>query len=281
MARQADREVFIEGTDGGRIFMRSWHPADNPRAVIVICHGVNSHSGQYLWAASRLATDGFAVYALDLRGRGNSSGERYFIETIDQYVSDLAAAIKHAKEQEPDLSVFLLGHSAGGVVSCIYALENQQELSGFVCESFALQVPAPSIVLSIIKGLSRVAPRLPVLRLKNADFSRDPATVHAMNEDPLIANEIQPSQTVAALMRAGDRLRKEFQHIKLPVLILHGTADKATLPSGSQKFYDTVGSPDKALWLYQDRAHDMLNDLGKEKIMDDISDWIDSRVPEY
>ncbi|MFT0893031.1 lysophospholipase [Pseudochelatococcus sp. G4_1912] len=281
MASQADKEVFIERTDGGRLFMRSWHPVGNPRAIIMICHGINSHSGQYFWVANRLACEGYAVYALDLRGRGNSSGERYFVETIDQYVEDLAAAISHAKTQEPELSIFLLGHSAGGIVSCIYVLDNQHEINGFICESFAFQISASTLVLSLIKGLSLIAPHLPVLRLKNADFSRDPAAVHAMNKDPLIANEMQPSQTIAALIRAGDRLRKEFQRITLPVLILHGTADKATLPSGSQRFYDTVGSPDKALWLYQDRAHDLLNDLGKEKILDDISDWIDSRIPEH
>jgi alpha-beta hydrolase superfamily lysophospholipase len=75
-----------------------------------------------------------------------------------------------------------------------------------------------------------------VLKLNNEDFSRDPKIVAAMNADPLIAHEVQPAQTVAELARADDRLRKEFPAISLPLLVLHGTADKAAKPSGSQFF---------------------------------------------
>ena len=144
--------------------------------------------------------------------------------------------------REPGLPVFLLGHSAGGVVSCIYTLEHQAELAGLICESFAHQVPAPDFALAVLKGLSHVAPHAHVLQLKNEDFSRDPAVVRAMNEDPLIAHETQPTQTVAEMVRADERLKTEFPLITLPVLILHGTADKAAKPSGSQLFYDTAGS---------------------------------------
>ena len=92
-----------------------------------------------------------------------------------------------------------------------------------------------------------------------------------MNGDPLIAHETQPTQTVAEMVRADERLKKEFPRITLPVLILHGTADKATKPSGSQLFYDTAGSTDKTLKLYEGHFHDLLNDVGKEMVMADIT----------
>ena len=70
--------------------------------------------------------------------------------------------------------MFLLGHSAGGVVACLYALDHQAELAGLICESFAFQVPAPDFALAVLKGLGHVSPHAHVLHLKNADFSRDP-----------------------------------------------------------------------------------------------------------
>ena len=85
-----------------------------------------------------------------------------------------------------------------------------------------------------------------------------------MNNDPLIAHEAQPTQTVAEMVRADERLKKEFPRITLPVLILHGTADKATKPSGSQFFYDTAGSTDKTLKLYEGHFHDLLNDSARK-----------------
>jgi acylglycerol lipase len=164
-------------------------------------------------------------------------------------------------------------------VSSLYTLEHQADLAGFICESFAFQVYAPDFALAALKGLDYVAPHLHVLQLKNEDFSRDPQVVDAMNNDPLIANEIQPTRTVAELVRADERLKREFALFTLPLLILHGTADKATKPEGSQLFYDTAGSADKTLKLYEGHFHDLLNDYGREQVMADIQSWIDAHLP--
>jgi len=274
----ATNEERIESTKGFKIFVRSWMPERKPRAAVVICHGVNSHSGQYLWTGEQFAKAGYAAFALDLRGRGRSDGERFYVEDVADYVSDVANTVALAKSRHPGLPLFLLGHSAGGVVSATYVLDNAKELAGFICESFAFQVPAPGFALAAIKGISHVAPRLPVLKLKNEDFSRDPKAVEALNQDPLTANEVQPAITVAALVRADERLHDEFPSITLPLLIMHGTSDKATVCKGSQFFYDTAGSPDKTLKLYDGHYHDLLNDFGKEQVMGDIQGWIDARL---
>jgi acylglycerol lipase len=271
-------EETIESAKGLGIFVRSWSPQSAARAVVVICHGVNSHGGQYAWVGEQFAAGGLVAYALDLRGRGKSDGERFYVEDVSDYVSDVANTVNLAKSRHPGLPVFLLGHSAGGVVSAVYVLENQAGLAGFICESFAFQVPAPGFALAAIKAVSHIAPRLPVLRLKNEDFSRDPKAVDALNNDPLIAHEVQPAITVAALVRADERLREEFPTITLPVLIMHGTDDKATVCHGSQFFYETAGSQDKTLKLYEGHYHDLLNDIGKEQVMKEIREWIDSRV---
>jgi acylglycerol lipase len=96
---------------------------------------------------------------------------------------------------------------------------------------------------------------------------------------PLIAHETQATQTLAEMVRADERLKSEFPNITLPLLILHGTADKATKPAGSQFFYDTARSTDKTLKLYDGHVHDLLNDVGKEAVMADIAGWIAARLP--
>ena len=273
----ATHEETIQSTKGINIFVRSWSPP-SPRGVVVICHGVNSHSGQYLWTGEQLTARGFAVFALDLRGRGRSEGVRFYVDDVADYVSDVAATVALAKSRQPGLPVFLLGHSAGGVVSSTYVLDNPTAVDGFICESFAFQVPAPGFALAAIKGLSHIAPHLPVLRLKNEDFSRDPHAVEALNNDPLTSNEVQPAMTVAALVRADERLREEFPRITVPVLIMHGTDDKATVCRGSEFFHETTGSKDKTLKLYEGHYHDLLNDVGKEAVLADIIEWIDARI---
>ncbi|TPE61214.1 alpha/beta hydrolase [Sandaracinobacter neustonicus] len=270
-------ETILTGPSGLRLFTRSWKPPHPPRAIVAICHGVNSHSGQYLWAGAELAKAGFAVHALDLRGRGKSDGERFYVDSIDEYVADLSTLIAHAKAENPGLPLYLLGHSAGGVVSCTYTLDHQAELAGLICESFAFRVFAPDLALTLMKGLSHVIPHTGVLKLKFDDFSRDPAAVAAMYADPLIEGEAQPVATVAALTRADERLERDFPKITLPVFILHGTADHTTRPEGSQLFFEKAGSTDKTLKLYEGHFHDLLNDLGKEQVVADIIGWINTR----
>src|SRR5437667_3412676 len=272
-------EETVEGVSGLKIFFRSWRPDGKARGAIVIVPGFNAHSGYYGWVAEQFVADGLAVYAVDLRGRGNSGGERFYVQTFEDYVRDVEAVMAIVKSRESGLPIFVLGHSAGGVVSCLYTLDHQAELAGLVCESFAHELPAPDFALAVFKGLSHVAPHAHVLHLPNERFSRDPKVVEAMNNDPLIAHETQPTQTLAEMVRADERLKQEFPLMTLPVLILHGTADTATKPSGSQRFYDNAGSTDKTLKLYEGHFHDLLNDIDKEVVMADILRWIDARLP--
>jgi alpha-beta hydrolase superfamily lysophospholipase len=140
-------------------------------------------------------------------------------------------------------------------------------------------LPAPDFVLAVFKGISHLAPHAHILHLKNETFSRDPNVVQALNDDPLVGQETQPSQTMAAMVRADERVKQGFALITLPVLILHGTLDKNAKPTGSQLFYDMAGSPDKTLKLYEGSFHDLLNDLDKEVVLADIKSWLNARLP--
>ncbi len=264
-------------TDGLNVFYRNWKTTD-PKAIVVFAHGFNSHSGYFQWAAEQLNKEHLEVYALDWQGRGNSDGERYYIADFNAFVKDLDHMVEIAKTEHPDLQVFLMGHSAGGVLSAVYTLDHQHKLSGFICESFAFQVPAPEFALAVLKGLSHVFPHAHVLKLKNEDFSRDKVVVDFMNHDPLIANEVQPTKTVQQLVLADERLKSEMATVNIPLLILHGTADKATKPAGSQFFFDNASSSDKTLKFYKDHYHDLLNDLEKEVVMGDVISWLNTHV---
>lgn len=273
------QEATFESSDGLAIFYRFWRPEGPPRAIVVINHGVNSHGGQHAWTAEQFAASGIAVYAIDMRGRGRSGGKRLALKDVAEHTGDLHKLIGIAKATDPEVPLYLLGHSAGGVVGCSYLLDYQDKLAGFICESFAYRVPAPAPVLWLMKNvLGPLFPGLPVLKLKMQDFSRDPAAVAALLADPLTRNEVQPAGTVAALLRATDRMRAEFATITLPLLILHGTDDRATMYQGSQEFLTKAGSADKTLKLYDKHYHDLLNDIGKEKVFADILAWMEARL---
>src|SRR5262249_15880245 len=138
----------FEVNDGQKVFYRNWKTAGTPKGVIIIVHGFNSHSGYYQWVAEQLTSNNCEVYALDLRGHGNSDGERFYIQAYNDLIGDIDQLVTLAKTTHPGLPMFLLGHSAGGVLAAVYVLEHQEKLNGFICESFAFQVPAPGFVLA-------------------------------------------------------------------------------------------------------------------------------------
>ena len=271
-------ESSFKNADGLNIFTRSCMPKGTPRAVIVLVHGFNAHSGYMIWAAEQFAARGLAAYALDLRGRGRSDGERFFINSFSEYTGDVDQLVAIAKAAHPGLPVYVLGHSAGGVVASTYVFEHQDTLAGLVCESFALDVGVPDAAALLIKGISHLAPHLHIFTLKNEIFSRDPAVVAAMNADPLIANESQPAETSAELIKAAERLKSNMPKYRVPILIIHGTADKATRYQGSEYFYEHAGSTDKTLKLYEGHYHDLLNDVGREEVLGDVVQWMEARV---
>lgn len=268
----------FETADGYKISYRHWRPEAVSKAVVIIVPGFNSHSGYYQWVAENFVAGGFEVYAIDLRGRGNSDGERYYIGDYHDLIADIDQLVNISKTSHPGLYHFLLGHSAGGVFSAIYALQHQDKLRGFICESFAFQVPAPDFAIAVLKGISHLAPHAHVLKLKNEDFSRDAEAVEVMDNDPLIENEVQPTKTIQQLVLADEQLKAEMKNIQLPLLILHGTADKAARPSGSRYFFEHAASHDKTIKLYEGYYHDPLNDTGKAAVMNDILEWLKARV---
>ena len=272
-------ESSFEGVGGLKIATRSWKPEGSARAVMILVHGLNAHSGYMVWPGEQFSANGFATYALDHRGRGKSEGERFYVEQLSDYLDDLHTLVGIARSENPGLPVYMLGHSAGGVIATSYFYEHQDEIAGLICHSFAFDVGLPHLVQLALEGIGKLLPHVHVFSLNNADFSRDPAHVERMNSDPLIHKESQPAETARVLLLASDALKEHMPNFKVPVFIIHGTADKATRPAGSQYFYDHTGSTDKTLKLYEGHYHDLLADLDKEIVMNDILAWLDERVP--
>lgn len=100
----------------------------------------------------------------------------------------------------------------------------------------------------------------------NEDFQ----TLQEYDSDPLIAGEVPPTMSLAALVHAHHRLKQAFGQLSPPLLILHGAGDKAPRPHGSQTLFDAAGATDKSLKLYDRHFYDLLNDVGRETVMVDI-----------
>ena len=181
--------------------------------------------------------------------------------------------------------MFLLGHSMGGAVALAYALEHQDKLAGLVLSAAATSWPGgtatPFVPRAAVALVSAVVPRASTNRIDKANLTRDPAEHQAYLDDPLIAQRAQPARTLSELLNAFVRFRAETPRLTLPLLVLHGTADRITAPEGSRWLVEHAGSTDKELVLYDGFVHELLNEPpdDRERVTDDIVAWLRARTP--
>jgi lysophospholipase len=247
--------------------------------VIVLVHGVGEHSGRYDHVVTRLVDAGYAVHALDHRGHGRSDGPRAFIEDMDHAVADVDTLVDRAVAAHPDVPVFMLGHSMGGLIALRYALAHQDRLAGLVLSAALAQLnPVPKPLELVGRALSVIAPRAPLIAIDPELVSRDPAVVAAYRSDPLVHHGKIPARTAAQIADAVERLPSAVGAITVPTLILYGTADELCPPAGSVMLGERIGAGDLIVTAYDGLFHEILNEPERERVFDDIVGWLDART---
>jgi alpha-beta hydrolase superfamily lysophospholipase len=262
-----------------RLFWQAWLPDAEPRAVVVISHGVSEHGGRYAWVAERLTRRGFAVYAGDHRGHGRSTGPRVLVNSMDDFVRDLDAVVEMAQGAHPAAKTVLLGHSMGGAVAIAYAIEHQDRLDMLVLSApLAVLGAASPVERTVARILSAVAPRVGVYAVESEGVSRDPAVVRDYDADPLNYHGKLPARTIKTLTDALNAFPEGIATLSLPILTMHSAADRLTPPAGSELVIERAGSEDKSIIRYEDLYHELLNEPERQKVLDDIVEWVEARL---
>jgi alpha-beta hydrolase superfamily lysophospholipase len=273
------KDGTFEGVHQTKLYEQSWRPRGEPRAVVVLVHGLKDHSGRYQALAERLARQGFAVHAFDLRGHGRSEGMRVWTDAFDDYVEDLALFFDHVRESEPGRPALLFGHSMGGAIAALYTLTKKPDLKGLALSGAALDVDVSGAVVGGTKLINALAPNAEVFQLDLKLFSRDAAVVAACAADPLVFQPPAPARTAAELLGAIHRIRERMAEMTAPLLVMHGEADKVTPPQGSKDLVDRAASKDKTLKIYPGAFHDLLHEPEKEQVMADLVKWMSDHAP--
>lgn len=215
----------------------------------------------------------------DLRGNGQSEGKRGHIDSFSQYTDDLRAALDYTRGQHPKAH-FLGGHSLGGLIAARVAIENPPDISGVFLSgaSFRLAFDPPAWKTSMSRCLTRVLPSLQLgNELNEADLTHDQQIVGRQRKDPCNHGKVTLNM-YAELLKAQQDVMQRGSQLKLPLLVLHGGADKINAVSGSEAFYSAAGSKEKQVLIYKGFYHEILNEIGKEKVFSDLMDWMASII---
>jgi alpha-beta hydrolase superfamily lysophospholipase len=274
------QEGFFKGVRDGNIYFQSWLPEGEPRAVLLIVHGLAEHSGRYTNVVNHFVPLGYAVYGIDHFGHGKSDGNRVYVERFDDYTNTLKVYFNMIHDWQSGKPIFLVGHSMGGLISAVYLLDHQAELAGAVLSGPAVKVPGNITPATLLVGkmLSALIPRLGLLGLDVNGVSRDPVVVQAYVSDPLVHTGKITARLAAEMLKAMRYVSGQAARITLPVLIVQGSADKLVDPAGARMLYDAVSSADKEIKIYDGFYHEVFNEPEHDKVLRDVDIWLEAHL---
>lgn len=279
------REFSLFVTSRGEtMFTQSWTPVSfKVRGLVFLLHGLNEHSGRYNDFAKKLNANGFKVYGMDWIGHGGSDGLHAYVPSLDDAVNDMKQFLSKILAENPGLPCFCFGHSTGAAIILKAALDPKVEsrIDGVVLTSPAVGVqPAHPIFTVLAPIFSFLLPRyqFSAANKRGAAVCRDPEALLAKYSDPLVFTGSIRVRTGYEILRITAYLQQNLCKLTVPFLVLHGSDDAVTDPEGSKKLYEEASSTDKSIKLYKGLLHDLLFELEREEIMQEIIDWLNQRL---
>lgn len=276
---QHDESQFV-GAGGMQLYYQTWRPLTQKRAVLVAIHGLGAHSGSFKNLVKHFVARGFVIYSFDLRGHGRSPGQRGYISRWAEFREDLRCFLQLIQMQEPNLPCFLIGHSLGGVIALEYGLRSPYTIAGIVASAPALkQVGVPPLRMMLGRVLSWLYPRFSLnTGIDLSAVSRDPAVLKIDAEDPL-RHTRGTARLATEFLATTHWLWQHAADLQVPLLILHGAADRVTSSLASQEFFDQITFTDKQRYEYSGGYHDLYDDIICLQVLSDLENWLEQHLP--
>jgi acylglycerol lipase len=274
---------------------RRWHAATSspssssssssslPRAVVYIIHGMGEYCGRYEHVAEILTAAGFEVVALDHQGCGESEGDRAYVRSFDDYVSDVLQLVTEVQPAPEGVPRFLLGHSMGGLIALTVAHKSPELWTGLCLSAPALIVdPNLDTALNrfLVRAISSILPKMEVQKLNVKNLNSDPQAVAQYERDPSMYHGAIRVRVGFEMMRAMEAAFTWAPELKVPLLICHGDADTTCSILGSRKLMEeATGISDKTLKEYPGLFHEIFNEVpAGPGIVKEVAQWIADHI---
>lgn len=262
--------------DDVELFTRSWLIAE-PRYDVLLVHGLGEHSGRWHAPAAHFNAHGANVWSYDLRGHGESGGDRVHLESFDEMVNDISEVAK-ATVATTGRPWVLYGHSLGGLQCAGYLIEGVDPHPNVAVLSAPAMVATrgvDNVLKAVAKVAGSVAPKASVANsIKGEQLSRDPAVGEAYFADPLVQTKAT-TRFGKVVFAEQDRLSGKHHEILIPTLVVHGADDELVEPKSSAGLAASHAVHRK---VYPGLRHELHNEPEASTILGDITDWIEAKL---
>lgn len=266
-------------SDGLQMYSKGWAPKGKPKGTICLVHGHGEHIGRYEHVAAALTEKGYALLGFDLRGHGKSAGPRGHTPSYEAFMDDIAVFFGQIEARYPGLPRFSYGHSLGGNLVLNYALRRKPALRGVIATGpwLKLAFDPPASKVSLGKMMNNILPGFTQSSgLETTALSHDPAVVKAYENDPLVHDKISARMFVSTY-DSGLWALEHASEFPLPLLLMHGTADRLTSAEASRQFGEADGKQ-VTLKLWDGWYHEIHNEPEKAEVFKVMTDWLAARL---
>lgn len=271
-----------EMNDDITFYMQGWEPERKPKAIVCLIHGLGEHTGRYAHVGKALNDAGYSLFGFDLRGHGQTGGPRGHIPSFEVVMQDIHQFVEFQRQNNPDIPIFLYGHSLGGLFALAYTLQSPDGIKGALVTGAALRSPLldqkAKVVMARLLGSLFPSMIIPT-GLDPANISRDPAVVQKYINDPLVHGKSSLGLGKATL-DAVDLCFARAKDFSLPLLIMHGKIDTLVYPGGSEDFAKLAGETNKdvTLKLWDGMYHELHNEPEQAEVFKVMIEWLDRHV---
>jgi alpha-beta hydrolase superfamily lysophospholipase len=263
------------GNNGVKIYAKK-NIVTNPKANVVIVHGICEHLDRYDYLCQKLNEQGYNVYRYDARGHGRSEGNRGDLNEYQDFLIDLDTYINNVKNEYPDLKLILLGHSMGGLVATSYAATFNEKIDYLALSGAANVTPKQARPLKI----------LPMFLIKKIKYKNnlgegvcsDKEVVEKYNNDPLVLKEATMGLMKNVFIGGCGLVKDNISRIKVPTLVMHGKGDGIVDYTTAEWTFNNLSVEDKELKIYDGLYHEIFNEVKKDVVIEDLINWLNKRV---
>lgn len=261
------------------LMYRAWN-ADEPKAVVLLVHGLGAHGARWEDLAQCLLVNNISSYAIELKGFGDTPGRRGDISSFSVYLSDILSLYSKIKFENPDVPVFICGESMGGIIAYTAALEYSDMFAGYIGVSPAFKGRLKFTLLQYI-GVGLFVLLYPK-KLFNVPFSSQMCTQDTEYLDKMNADEREhrfaSARFLIKLLSLQKKAVQNAINFKVPSLIMIPENDTVVVSDVTKIVFKTIAAKDKKIKEYSDMYHALTIDLNRKQIFDDIVVWLNERI---
>ncbi|MFT4644157.1 MAG: acylglycerol lipase [Planctomycetota bacterium] len=248
-------------------------------AILLVVHGMGEHIGRYgTHFAKAFNNKNIAVVGFDQFGHGKTEGKRGHTPGYDANLDSIDKMLEEIKDYYGDkIPVFLYGHSMGGNLVANYVLRRQSNIKGALISSPMLRLAfdPPAWKMKVGGWLRNIYPTFTESSgLDLEAISRDKAARDKYAKDPLVHDKVTINYTLP-FFDAGEWAIINAGILNKKVFIFHGTGDRITDHKATAD-YAMAADKNATLKLYEGGYHELHNDLCKEEVLKDMTDWIET-----